>query len=129
MMDGEGEARQAMSSVSTEALVAEVLSEDPCYPTGTLFLDATYPTASASMLDAIREERVFVVVLPDRTEVAFAPRMDPIARIRRRVWWPALRGRAKTKPSVVIDEGGGYDISPPTGFTVHLRHPVSPAGC
>jgi hypothetical protein len=114
---------------TTDALVAEV-SETPRYPNGTVFLSSD-PTALPSMLDAIREERAFVIVLPDRTEVACEPRMDPIARMRRRLWWPLFRWRAKTRPSFVIDkDGDGYDISPPDGFTLRLHHPMaSPASC
>jgi hypothetical protein len=52
---------------TTDALVAEVLSEILRYPNGTVFLSADYDTALPSMLDAIREERAFVIVLPDRT--------------------------------------------------------------
>jgi hypothetical protein len=110
---------------TTDALVAEVLSENPRYPNGTVFLSAD-PAALPSILDAIREERAFVIVLPDRTEVACEPRMDPVARIRRRLWWPLFRWRAKAKPSLIIDErGGGWDISPPKGFTLHLHHPTA----
>ncbi len=56
---------------TTDALVAEVLSENPRYPSGTVFMDAD-PASLPSILDAIREERVFVIVLPDRTEVECA---------------------------------------------------------
>lgn len=113
---------------TTDALVAEVLSESPRYPNGTMFLNVDADTALPSMLDAIREERAFVIVLPDRTEVACEPRMDIIARLRRRLWWPLLRWRAKTRPSFVIDkDGDGYDISPPDGFTLRLHHPVVPS--
>ncbi|HYM54930.1 MAG TPA: hypothetical protein VES97_06175, partial [Solirubrobacteraceae bacterium] len=92
----------------------------------TVFLNAD-AAALPSILDAIREERAFVIVLPDRTEVACEPRMDPIARLRRRLWWPLLRWRSRTRPSVVIDRDGGYDISPPDGFTLHLHHPMAPS--
>jgi hypothetical protein len=113
---------------TTDALVAEVLSESARYPNGTMFLDVDADTAVSSMLDAIREERAFVIVLPDRTEVACEPRMEIIARLRRRLWWPLLRWRAKTRPSFVIDkDGDGYDISPPDGFTLRLHHPVVPS--
>jgi hypothetical protein len=112
---------------TTDALVTEVLSESPRYPNGTMFLDAGI-AALPSILDAIREERAFVIVLPDRTEVSCTPRMDLLARMRRRLWWPVFRWRAKAKPSLVIDErGGGYDISPPDGFTLHLHHPATPS--
>jgi hypothetical protein len=116
---------------TTDALVAEVLSENPRYPNGTMFLSADADSALPSMLDAIREERAFVIVLPDRTEVACEPRMDLIARLRRRFWWPLFRWRAKTSPGFVIDkDGDGYDISPPDGFTLRLHHPiVSSASC
>lgn len=111
---------------TTDALVAEVLSENPRYPSGTVFMDAD-PASLPSILDAIREERVFVIVLPDRTEVECAPRMDPVARIRRRLWWPVLRWRARTEPNLVIDEhGDGYEISPPAGFRLRLHHPAAP---
>lgn len=115
---------------TTDALVAEALSENPRYPNGTVFLSADVE-ALPSVLDAIREERAFVIVLPDRTEVACEPRMDLVARIRRRLWWPLFRWHAKTRPSFVIDkDGDGYDISPPDGFTLRLRHPMaSPINC
>jgi hypothetical protein len=110
---------------TTDALVAEVLSDSPRYPNGTVFLTAG-PAALPSILDAIREERAFVIVLPDRTEVACAPRMNPLARIRRRLWWPVARWSAKAKAGLVVDEhSGGYDISPPKGFTLHLHHPTA----
>jgi hypothetical protein len=120
--------KQVMSLAgTTDALVAEALSENPRYPNGTLFMDADIASLP-SILDAVREERAFVIVLPDRTEVACSPRMDPFARIRRRLWWPVLRRRAKARPSLVIDErGDGYDISPPDGFTVRLHHPLRPS--
>lgn len=120
--------KQVMSLAgTTDALVAEVLSENPRYPNGTMFMDADI-SSLPSILDAVREERTFVIVLPDRTEVACSPRMDLLARVRRRLWWPVLRRRAKTRPSLVIDErGDGYDISPPDGFTVSLHHPVTPS--
>ena len=108
---------------TTDALVAEVLSESPRYPNGTMFLSADYDTALPSMLDAIREERAFVIVLPDRTEVALAPVMTPVARIRRRLWWPLFRLRARPLPRLVVEDDGGYDISPPDGFRVHLHRP------
>lgn len=113
-------------AATTDALVAEVLSESPRYPNGTMFLSAD-DAALPSLLDAIREERTFVIVLPDRTEIACEPRMDPIARMRRRVWWPVLRWRAEARPSLIIDQDGGYNISPPDGFTLHLHHPVAPS--
>jgi hypothetical protein len=120
--------KQVMSLArTTDALVAEVLSESPRYPNGTVFMDADISSLSA-ILDAVREERTFVIVLPDRTEVACSPRMDLLGRVRRRLWWPVLRWRAKTRPSLVIGErGDGYDISPPDGFTVRLHHPVTPS--
>jgi hypothetical protein len=125
-MDGTDEAKSMGLAGTTDALVAEALSESPRYPNGTVFIDANIAASLPSALDAIREERAFVFVLPDGTEVAFEPRMDPVARIRRRLVWPMFRSRAKAKPSLVIDEqDGGYDISPPLGFTVHLRHPLS----
>ncbi|HEY7962073.1 MAG TPA: hypothetical protein VID29_09145 [Solirubrobacteraceae bacterium] len=112
-------------AATTDALVAEALSENPRYPNGTVFLTAD-ATALPSMLDAIREERAFVIVLPDRTEVALEPRMDPIARLRRRLWWPLFRWRSRTTPSLVINQqDGGYDISPPDGFTLRLHHPMA----
>jgi hypothetical protein len=112
---------------TTDALVAEVLSESPRYPNGTVFMDAD-PSSLPSILDAIREERTFVIVLPDRTEVECSPRMDLIARARRRLWWPMFRWRARTKPKLVIDErSDGYDISPPEGFTLRLHHPITPS--
>jgi hypothetical protein len=109
---------------TTDALMAEVLSAHPRYPNGTVFMDAD-PSSLPSMLDAAREGRAFVIVLPDRTEVACSPRMDLPARVRRRLWWPVSRRRAKTRPSLVVDEcRNGYDISPPDGFTVSLHHPL-----
>ncbi len=112
---------------TTDALVAEALSENPRYPNGTVFMDADL-SSLPSILDAVREERAFVIVLPDRTEVACSPRMDLLARVHRRLWWPVLRRRAKTRPSLVIDgRGDGYDISPPEGFTVSLHHPIAPS--
>jgi hypothetical protein len=120
--------KQLMSLAgTTDALVAEVLSENQRYPNGTVFMDADL-SALPSILDAVREERTFVIVLPDRTEVACSPRMDLLARVRRRLWWPVLRWRARTRPTLIIDERGeGYDISPPDGFTVRLHHPVTPS--
>ncbi len=109
---------------TTDALVTEVLSEEPRYPNGTVFLSAD-EAALPSVLDAIREERTFVIVLPDRTEVACEPRMDPIARMRRRLWWPLFRWRAEARPSLIIDTNGGYNISPPDGFTLRLHHPMT----
>ncbi|HUB37069.1 MAG TPA: hypothetical protein VL972_09605 [Solirubrobacteraceae bacterium] len=105
--------------------MAEVLSEDPRYPKGTMFLDVE-SADPLSILDAIREERTFVIVLPDRTEIALAPRMELIPRLRRRLWWPFFRWRA-SKPGFVLDRSDGYDISPPSGFTLHLHRPA-PAG-
>jgi hypothetical protein len=112
------------SSATTDALIAEVLSEKPRYPNGTMFLSADHDTALPSILDAIREERPFVIVLPDRTEVACAPIMTPIARIRRRLWWPLFRLHARPTPRLVVESDGSYDISPPDGFRVHLHHPT-----
>jgi hypothetical protein len=113
-------------AVTTDALVAEVLSESHRYPSGTMFMDAD-PDSLPSILDAIREERTFVIVLPDRTEVECAPSMGPLARIRRRLWWPMLRWRVRTEPKLVIDTNvDGYDISPPVGFRLTLHHPAAP---
>ncbi len=112
---------------TTDALVAEALSENPRYPNGTMFMDADV-SSLPSILDAVREGRTFVIVLPDRTEVACSPRMDLLARVRRRMWWPVLGWRAKARRNPVIDErGDGYDISPPDGFTMRLHHPVTPS--
>jgi hypothetical protein len=114
-------------AVTTDALVAEALSENPRYPNGTVFMDADIASLP-SILDAVREERAFVIVLPDRTEVACSPRMGLLARVRRRLWWQVLRRRAKTRPSPVIDKReDGYDISPPDGFTVRVHHPLRPS--
>lgn len=113
-------------AATTDALIAEVLAGSYRYPNGTMFMDAD-PASLPSILDAIREERAFVIVLPDRTEVECSPRMDPLARLRRRLWWPLLRRQARTDPKFVIDErADGYDISPPTGFRLRLHHPAAP---
>lgn len=111
---------------TTDALVAEVLSESPRYPSGTMFVDAE-SASLPSVLDAIREERVFVIVLPDRTEVECAPSMDLLARLRRRLWWPLLRWRAQAESQLVVEQcADGYDISPPAGFRLRLHHPTAP---
>lgn len=110
-------------SGTTDALVAEILADSPRYPSGTMFISADSPAAPSSMLDAIREERTMVVVLPDRTEIACAPIMNPIARIRRRIWWPLFRLHARPAPHLIVEEDDGYDISPPVGFRVSLHHP------
>lgn len=107
-------------AATTDALVVEIISKESRYPDGTMFLAADSIT---SVLDAIREERAFVIVLPDRTEIACEPKMNPIARLRRRLWWPILRFRADLRPRIVVERDGAYDISrPPVGFSLHLRH-------
>jgi hypothetical protein len=112
---------------TTDAFLAEVLSEEPRYPRGTVFVDIESPNVVRGVLDAVYEGRPFLLVYPDGHGELYTPGGGRLRRLIGRLIWPLIHDQLAgdieqiTSGSVTRRTRRPRKAAPPDLRRVHYR--------